>query len=126
MNQEFFEATYPEEVYQLNQRPIIVIHVNWNELTDNERELLSKILAAIKIPIDAVRIITQPLLDLSRLQGNTNRVIYFGSVNDGTAYYQVLATGEITYICAEPLRDLLSNEAARKQLWAALRQAFFA
>lgn len=124
MNKELFEATYPEEIFQIRLRPVVVINEAWEKLGARERELLTKIISALRISIDAVTIVSQPGLDVTQYADKTNQLIYFGQLPAGVSYYDVLQSGNLSFICAESLTQLVDNEPARKQLWQGLRKLF--
>jgi DNA polymerase III psi subunit len=124
MNQEIFETTYQEEVYQIRPRPIVVINEAWDHLGEKELELLSKIISALKISIDSVTIITQPSFDITSFKGKTLKLIYFGDLPEGVSRYEILESHGLSFICSVSLTQLLENEQARKQLWAALKKLF--
>ncbi len=124
MNQPLFESTFQEDLFQLGRRPVVVINESWEILGENERELLTKIISALKISIDSVTIVTQPTLDIASLKQKADRLIYFGILPAGVSRYEVLESDQLSFICSECLSDLLDNEPARKQLWMALKKLF--
>lgn len=124
MDQEVFVTTYQEEIFQLQPKPVVVINEPWEKLGEKERELLAKIISALKISIDTISLVSQPTLDIAFFAGKTYKVIYFGNLPTGVSRYEVLESGELSFICSESLAQLLDNEAARKQLWAGLKRLF--
>jgi len=124
MNQEVFETTYPEEIFLLGPRPMVVINKTWEQLGDKERELLNKIISALKFSIDSVTIVTQSSLDIDSFKAKTIQLIYFGDAPAGVASYELQEAHGISFICSESLTQLLENEPARKQLWLSLKRLF--
>ncbi len=124
MNQEVFGTTYQEEVFHLRQRPVVVINETWEQLREKERELLTKIISALKISIDSITIVSQPMLDITSFAGKVNKLIYFGELPAGVAPYENLESNGVSFICSQSLSQLLDNEVARKQLWLGLRALF--
>jgi hypothetical protein len=124
MNKEVFETTYQEEIFQIKPKPFVVINIQWEMLGDKERELLSKIIAALKISIDSITIVSQQTLDITAFAGKTSKVVYFGDLPPGVSRYDILESGGLSFICSESLTQLLDNEASRKQLWVALKKLF--
>jgi len=124
MDPELFATTYPEEIFQFQPRPTVIINEPWDKLGEKERELLSKIISALKISIDSITIVSKPTLDITSFTGKTHQVIYFGNLPTGVSRYEVLESGDLSFICSESLAQLLDNEAARKQLWAGLKRLF--
>jgi hypothetical protein len=124
MHQELFESIYQEEIYSLHPRTAVVLNSDWQDLGEGEKIQLSKILAAVKLSIPSVEIVTQPYLNIPFFKGRCNRLIYFGEVPAGVARYQVLEADGISFICSEELKHLIANPPARKQLWTAMQPLF--
>ena len=124
MEQDVFESTYQEEIFKIKPKPVVVINAAWEKLGDKERELLSKIISALKISIDSITIVCQPTLDIISLTGKTYKVVYFGELPTGVSRYEILESGDVSFICSESLTQLLDNEASRKLLWVALKRLF--
>lgn len=124
MDQEIFGTTYQEEIFQIRQKPIVVINEAWDQLGEKERELLAKIITALKISIDSVTIVSQPMLDVPSFTGKTQKLIYFGNLPSGVAPFDNLESNGISFICSPSLTQLIDNEPARKQLWLGLRKLF--
>ncbi len=124
MNQEIFATTYPEEIFRIKPKPVVVINEVWEKLGKKERELLTKIISALRISIDSITIVSQPSLDITLFAGKTHYLIYFGDLPKGFSHYEVLESNDISYVCSASLTQLLENEPARKQLWVSLRKLF--
>ncbi len=124
MDQEVFSTTYPEEIFQIKEKPIVVINETWEQLGSKERELLTKIISALKISIDSITIISQPALQVTYFHNKTKKLIYFGELPVGVSHYEMLESGDLSFICSESLTQLIDNEPARKQLWQGLRKLF--
>lgn len=124
MDQEIFITTYPEEIFQIKEKPIVVINETWEQLGSKERELLTKIISALKISIDSITVISQPALQITYFHNKTNKLIYFGELPVGVSHYEMLESGGLSFICSEDLSQLIDNEPARKKLWQGLRRLF--
>ncbi len=124
MDQEIFVTTYQEEIFQINSKPMVVINQDWEKLGGKERELLTKIITALKISIDSITITSQPTLNIKNFSKRTDKLIYFGDLPAGIARYENLESNGLSFICSENLTQLLENEPARKQLWLSLRKLF--
>ncbi len=124
MDQEVFGTIFQEDIFQIKPKPIVVINEEWGKLGDKERELLSKIIAALKISLDGIIVLSRPQLDIPAYVGQTNQLIYFGELPAGVSQYEVLQSGDLSFICSASLSQLLDNEPARKQLWQGLRKLF--
>lgn len=124
MDQEVFRTTFQEEIFQIKQKPIVVINETWEQLGNKERELLTKIISALKISFDAITVVSQPSLQITSYHNKTNKLIYFGELTAGVLHYEMLESGNLSFICSESLTQLTDNEPARKQLWQGLRRLF--
>jgi DNA polymerase III psi subunit len=121
--QEIIESTYPEELYLIQQKVVVVIPVTWSEVKDEEKILLSKILSAVKQSLDSVVIRQQSILDLSSWLEKPERVICF-SPAESLPKYEVLPAQGTSVIVSLPLPELLTNDEAKKKLWAGLKAMF--
>jgi DNA polymerase III psi subunit len=121
--QEIFESTYSEELYLIQPRVTVVIPVAWAEVKEEEKVLLSKILNAVKQSLDSVVIKQQPKLDLSVWAEKPEKVLCF-SPAEGLPKYEALPAQSTSVIVSPPLPDLLTNDEAKKKLWAGLKVMF--
>jgi hypothetical protein len=121
--QEIFATTYPEELYLIQPRVTVVIPVAWVEVKEEEKVLLSKILNAVKQSLDSVVIRQQPHLDLSEWAEKPERVLCF-SPAEGLPKFEVLPAQGTSVIVSLPLPELITNDEAKKKLWAGLKVMF--
>ena len=119
-----FKTIHPEEVYSVPPPVTIVIGVPWSELKQGHRELLSKILLAVKHSIDSVRIVHQSMLDLSAWVEKPTHLIAFLSPPKGLAPYEVIQADETSLVISDPFEILIEDEAAKRKLWVALKALF--
>jgi hypothetical protein len=124
MKPELFSAIYSEEIYDVSPPVTIVLSRSWPELKPEERQLLSKILLAIGQSIDRVRIVSQTKLDLSEWSARPSQVIAFVPPAKGVNLYEVIRTDASSIIFSDSLEFFLTNESAKKTLWAALKAMF--
>jgi len=124
MNQPLIDILFQEEVYTIPSKPVVLLQQSWDTLADEEKQLLSKILAALKTSLDGVVVKTQPSFDLSQWKQKPERLIYFGEVPKGIPYYEVVQSDGVSIVAAVSLKNLVPDDAARKQLWGALKQLF--
>jgi hypothetical protein len=124
MINELFSSIYGEEVYDVPAPVTIVLGQPWKELKLEERQLLTKILLAVKQPIDGVRILSQTKLDLSEWSAKPSRVIAFVPPAKGVGLYEVIRTGFSSIVFSESPDALIAKEAAKKKLWQALQTLF--
>lgn len=121
MNQ--LQHLYPEELYNIKPKVLVVIARPWSELQEDEIALLTKILNAVKVPLAAVQIVTRnSFLYQDFANQKPSHIISFGSVfQDSPEMYEPVLR-EIPVVVAHELRDL--DDVRKKSLWTALRQIF--
>lgn len=118
-----FETTYPEDLYLLKPKVTVIVPVPWTEVKDEEKILLSKILSAVKQSLDSVVVIHQPKLDLSLFAEKPQKVLCFSSA-EGLPKLEVLPAQGTSVIVSLSLSELITNDEAKKKLWAGLKQMF--
>lgn len=121
--ESIFGSTYTEDLYLMQPKVAVVIPVAWEKVKEDERILLSKILNAVKLSLDSVVIRQQPNLDLSTWQEKPSRVLCFSQAN-GLPKFEMLPAQGTSIIVSLPLSELLTNDEAKKKLWAGLKQMF--
>lgn len=118
------KTIYTEELYSIQLLPTVLLTKPWLEVSDAEKEQLSKILSALKLPLERVTIKFQPAFNLSGWNEKPEKLIYFGALPAGISYYEVIDVNGVSLVASESLEVLLGDESARKRLWGALRQLF--
>lgn len=119
-----FESLYQEDIYLTRPRTLILIDKPWNDVSDDERTLLAKILGSVKLSLAAVQILhreSATLNDLSAL--SPERVISFGTrLSPVNKQYEYVPIDGFHVIASDSLSSL--DDARKKSLWLALRQMF--
>ncbi len=123
MIQPVFEATYSEDLYRIEPKVTVVIPVPWTEMKEQEQALLAKILAAVKLSLDAVVIRHQPRFDLSAWAEKPAKVLCFAQT-DELPKFEVLRAQNTAVVVSFPLPELMTDDDAKKKLWGALRVMF--
>lgn len=118
------EATFTEDLYVLPALTTVVINSGWNDLKEDEVELLGKILKSVKLSLAAVRIVEMKSLDLSQWKEKPSRLIGFGVAAPGIATYELITTPETQLVLADSLSTLLGEDQLKKRLWITLKQLF--
>lgn len=124
MNSVLFDSLFSEQLFAVPSQPVVVVNQPWEDIGVDERALLSKILAAIKLSLDSVTIKFQSSLDISSWRQKPKRLIYFGGLVKGVPQYEVIDANGVSIVASESLEDLLKNDASRKKLWQALKAQF--
>jgi DNA polymerase III psi subunit len=118
------ENLYQEEIYHINKQVLIVVNRPWNDIQDNDKVLLSKILASVKVNIDAVRILHSESITLHELNAaDADKVLVFGSkVRESVNDFEHTIINGISLIKADELSRL--DDLKKKSLWGALKHMF--
>jgi hypothetical protein len=124
VNPALFDSIFPEGLFSITPPPTIILDQPWGTITPAEKNLLEKILTAIKHSLDTITIKYQDSLDLSTWTLKPAQVIYFGKPVKGIPLYETVEANGITIVTAETLRLLIGSEDARKKLWVALKKQF--
>lgn len=115
---------YTEELYRIRTVPTVIISKSWETVPSAERELLNKILAALRLSFNQINLRYQASLDLTGWGATPTHVLFFGPLPAGLTYYEVIQVKGISLVASEDLQTLLGNEPARKKLWTALKELF--
>lgn len=118
------ENIFLEEIYQVPSKITVIISQPWSNLKEDQRLLLSKILQSVKLSLESVRIIHQSTFDITSLREKPSRMVAFIAPPKGLALYEVIQTGETSMIFSDPFDTLITDEAAKRKLWSALRTLF--
>lgn len=105
------------------------------EMEVSEKELLSKILGAVKVDVSKTALINKNFTsDFSFKKMDekfaVKRVLVFGSefiaffANAQIQKNKVFFLGELEILIADDLKTLLTNDAEKKALWAGMKELF--
>ena len=113
---------FNEEIYSVPPIVTIVINRPWEEISEEHRVLLSKILGSVKISLSSIRVIQRDAVTLEdlRILGNP-KFLLFGTQAPVNNYENVQAQG-FSLIRADELHTL--DDAKKKSLWGALKTMF--
>lgn len=123
-NSEVLQHILNEEIYSIPGKIIIILPGAWSAIKRAELSLLDKILNAVKLTLNQVRVIEKTPVDLNELTVfSPTVVISFGSeINQVSKHYEILNWNGIAVLKADPLSEL--DEPRKKRLWEALRKMF--
>ena len=117
-------STYQEELYQIRTRVLVIVGRPWNEISEDDKALLNKILGSVKLTLAKVDVVTLPSFSPQDLSAyGASRMIAFGAtLKSSSKLYENITTDQVQVIVAEdfPLLD----DAKKKSLWIALKQMF--
>jgi DNA polymerase III psi subunit len=115
---------FQEDLYVVPQKVAVVLAKPWTDYTAEQRTLLSKILASVKLSLSGVQILTAESFDLKLIpSGSASRILIFGSATlpSQIAYQPNQAQG-FSVIKADDLTEL--DDQKKKNLWIALKAMF--
>ena len=97
---------------------------SWESYSNEEQLLLNKILTSVKVDVNAVQIVVQPVVEFAALQiYSPEKVLIFGSaMTEDIGLYQSASAQGFIVIRADDLS--LLDDQKKKNLWIALRQMF--
>jgi hypothetical protein len=115
---------FQEDIYTIPQKVTVVLANSWESYTGEQRTLLSKILASVKLGISAVQITTAAKLDIKSISSqSTSHILIFGSETPSTiTAYQLNQAHGFSVIKADDLPQL--DDQRKKNLWIALKAMF--
>lgn len=119
-----YEFLYQEDLYQVTDSILILVDKPWEEIREEDKTLLSKILGSVKLSMDKVHVMHRSTTSLQELlHYQPSKLISFGvPLTEGAELYKCHNSQNISFICSEPLSSL--NDASKKSLWGALKQLF--
>ena len=117
-------TSFSEDIYLLPEPVTIILEEPWAKVSIDERAQLAKILTALKLSLEKVRVSFQTDLDLTKLIGHPSYVIVFGLTLKGVNLYEPITVKDTRLLMSESLSALLTNDDAKKKLWLALKPMF--
>lgn len=130
------EITHDETVaieYEGGFEKGVFIGFEGNELTEEHKDLLFKILGAVGCSLKDIALINSTELEaipLTAIFGlNPTKIILFGLFHHDIMTrkknnYEITQEGEIEYLFADDLGQISENVALKKSLWSALQVLF--
>ena len=117
-------SLYQEDIYRIPPKLTIVLSQPWNKTSEDEKVLLTKILAAVDQTMNEARIVWKLSFDLSGWKDKPSKVIAFGASAPGLPNYEVIKTDNTETVISSSLNELLHDDTAKRKLWQGLRQLF--
>lgn len=124
MNAPITSYLFQEDLYNFTTPVVVVLSKTWESYSNEEQLLLNKILTSVKVDVNAVQIVAQPVIELAALQiYSPEKVLIFGSATtEDIGLYQSASAQGFIVVRADDLS--LLDDQKKKNLWIALRQMF--
>lgn len=105
---------------------LIIIKSDFQDLAASQKELLQKILVAVKVDMAAAKLISEAAYkQLPEAVENYRQVLSFGvDLPNATSRYQLLKKGDQQVLVSDSLAALEQAIALKGKLWAAMQQMF--
>jgi hypothetical protein len=118
------ESLYQEDIYLIPGKTVILIPIEWGAVSPEDRNTLSKILAAVKLKLEMVQIISVAAVSVEKLLPfSPARVISFGvNLQPEVKPYDTTVLNDIKVIYADAIPAL--DDQKKRNLWLALRVMF--
>ena len=118
------ESLYQEELYQIPSRMLIILSRPWEEHTEEERTVLTKMLAAVKLSMASVQILIHNDFTLDTIAPLApTKVLALGApLRSSDKVYEHLSMNGVSIIVADAIHKL--DDVKKKNLWIALKQMF--
>lgn len=118
--------TYPETLYVIPGKVIVVLPTAWSTLSSESVDLLEKILASVHLSPAAVQVLTSNsfTVDQVKVYAPSFVLIFGGETDFDLSDYECASVDGIPMLKAARLEDL--DASAKRKLWDALKRAFHA
>lgn len=105
---------------------LIIIKNDFQDLAPSQKDLLQKILLAVKVDMAAAKLISEAAYkQLPETVENYQQVLSFGvDLPHATSRYQLLKKGDQQVLVSDSLAALEQAIALKGKLWAAMKQMF--
>ena len=120
------EQLYQEELYNVGPKVLVIIPTPWDKVSEEDQQLLSKILVFIKHSLSSVQILTLQDVDISNLIYRPIRIIAFGSrisfFGENLQSYKLFTADQVSILQVDSLGEL--DSAKKKILQNTLKDMF--
>jgi hypothetical protein len=121
LNREVASNLFHETLYQTPSPVMVIMKRNWDTYSPDEKNLLAKILASVKLDMASVQIISQAVFSLPSISTPAT-VIIFGSTTEEIKAYETVQAQGLSVLKADDLSEL--DDSKKKSLWLALKTMF--
>lgn len=125
MNPSAASYLFGEELYRFSSTIVVVLSRDWETYSENERNLLNRMLISVYSNINAVTVLVRPSLDPSELVlFSPAHVLVLGSqLPAGVPLYKEHTAHGFSMVCADDL-SVMDDPQKKKELWAVMKPMF--
>lgn len=118
------ESLFNEDLYNVPSRVLVILAEPWEDVSEENRTLVGKILSSIRLSLPLVQVINRSEFSVEDLAAFApTRIISFGATLKAPhKMYENTVLGSTSVIVADSLTQL--DDARKKSLWQALRVMF--
>jgi hypothetical protein len=118
------ESLYQEELYNLPSPVLFILNQPWEDISEPDKTVLTKMIGALRLSLASVRIITRAEFTLADIAAYApTKVIALGATfKASTELYKCLSQEGVSVVAGDALPAL--DDVKKKNLWLALRQMF--
>jgi len=135
INIEYYSITDSDEFHILNNEAHTIVVCRESDLTTESKDLLNKMLAAVKLSeahLNTITITDQQTLHINQLlsSGNALTILVFGlspgelALNAEVYKYHAIRIGNDRIVFSDSLTQLINDPALKKPLWKSLQQLY--
>lgn len=121
---EWIEELYEEELYRFSCHTLVVIPQAWEDIEQEDKVVLEKMLRAVKVGLAGAHIIHAPHLTTARLAQLDPRyaIVLGATMDEPIADGEVATLGNTSLVRAASLDKL--DDTSKQVLWSALRKMY--
>jgi hypothetical protein len=124
MEEAILQNLYLEELYNVKEKVVVIISKPWEEISFDDRTLLSKILGSVKLSLPSVQIKEYEEFSIADFHPRIpTHIIAFGArLKSVSKKYEQLTIENTSVVLADELTQL--DDLKKRSLWLALKQIF--
>lgn len=118
------QSLYQEDLYRIPGKVLIVLSKDWTSVTADEQTTLTKMLAALRLNLAMVQIVTRQKFSIDDVAPlSPAKVLSFGlAPTEAPNLYEFTQVNGLPVLSAEAIDKL--DDAKKKTLWLELRKMF--
>lgn len=118
------QSLYQEDLYRIPGKVLIVLSKDWTSVTADEQTTLTKMLAALRLNLAMVQIVTRQKFSIDDIAPlSPAKVLSFGlAPAEAPNLYEFTQVNGLPVLSAEAIDKL--DDAKKKTLWLELRKMF--